>query len=174
MHETPGLEGCTGALGEGLSYANGMAFAALVQGLDYRVYCLLGDGELHEGQCWEAIRTAGEHCLSNLVAIVDNNGLKAMNETMCGHELPPMVDRWASFGWAATEIDGHDMAAICQALDWSDEQYEQPSVIVANTVKGKGVSFVENQAGFHNAPMDEAQIERALAELEAQLEAMEA
>jgi transketolase len=174
MHETPGLEGCTGALGEGLSYANGMAFAALVQGLDYTVYCLMGDGELHEGQCWEAMRTASQHCLSNLVVIVDNNGLKAMDRTMCGKELPPLIDRWTSFGWVATEIDGHDMAAICRALDWAGEQHDGPAVIIANTVKGKGVSFVENQAGFHNAPMEEDQLAAALAELEAKLAAMEA
>jgi len=173
MQETPGLEACTGALGEGLSYANGIAFAALVHGLDYKVYCLLGDGELQEGQCWEAMRTAAEHCLSNVVAIVDKNGLKAMDQTACGHPLPPLVQRWASFGWATTEIDGHDMAAICRALDWADEQYDQPAVIVANTVKGKGVSFVEGQAGFHNAPMGEDQLEAALAELEANLAAME-
>lgn len=174
MHETPGLEGCTGALGEGLSYANGMAFAALIQGLDYTVYCLMGDGELHEGQCWEAIRTASQYCLSNLVAIVDKNGLKAMDETMCGKELPPLIDRWTSFGWVATEIDGHDMAAICRALDWAKEQDEAPAVIIANTVKGKGISFVENQSGFHNAPMQQDQLEAALAELEAKLVAMEA
>jgi transketolase len=174
MHETPGLEGCTGALGEGLSYANGMAFAALIHELDYKVYCLLGDGELQEGQCWEAMRTAGQYCLTNLVAIVDKNGLKAMDETMCGHELPPLIDRWTSFGWTAVEIDGHDMTAICQALDWADEQYDQPAAIIANTVKGKGVSFVENQAGFHNAPMDDEQLAAALAELESKLAAMEA
>jgi transketolase len=174
MHETPGLEGCTGALGEGLSYANGMAFAALVKGLDYTVYCLLGDGELQEGQCWEAMRTAGQYCLSNLVAIVDKNGLKAMDETMCGKELPPLIDRWTSFGWVATEIDGHDIAAICRALDWATEQDDAPAVIIANTVKGKGVSFVENQAGFHNAPMEDDQLVAALAELEAKLAAMEA
>jgi transketolase len=174
MHETPGLEGCTGALGEGLSYANGMAFAGLVLGLSYNVFCLLGDGELQEGQCWEAMRTSGQHCLSNLVAIVDKNGLKAMDATMCGKELPPLLDRWTSFGWVGVEIDGHDMAAICQALDWAVEEVDQPAVIIANTVKGKGVSFVENQAGFHNAPMAEEQLQVALAELEAKLAAMEA
>jgi transketolase len=174
MHETPGLEGCTGALGEGLSFANGMAFAAMVRNLDYRVYCMLGDGELQEGQCWEAIRTAASYCLSNVTAIVDKNGLKAMDESACGHPLPPLAERFASFGWATTEIDGHDMAAICQALDWAVEQYEEPAVIVANTIKGKGVSFIEGQAGFHNAPVTEEQLAAALAELEANLAALEA
>jgi transketolase len=135
---------------------------------------MLGDGELQEGQCWEAIRTAAAYCLSNVTAIVDKNGLKAMDESACGHPLPPLADRFASFGWAATEIDGHDMAAICDALDWATEQYEQPAVIVANTVKGKGVSFIEGQAGFHNAPVTEEQLAAALAELEANRQALEA
>jgi transketolase len=174
MQETPGLEACTGALGEGLSYANGIAFAALVRELDYKVYCLLGDGELQEGQCWEAMMTAAEHCLSNVVAIVDKNGLKAMDETACGHPLPPLAQRWSSFGWTATEIDGHDMAAICQALDWASEQFDQPAVIVANTVKGKGISFVEGQAGFHNAAVTDEQLQAALTELEANVAGMEA
>jgi transketolase len=173
MQETPGLEGCTGALGEGLSYANGMALAGRVLGLSYNVYCLLGDGELQEGQVWEAAMTAAQHCLGSVVAIIDRNGLKAMDETECSKPLNPLSDRWASFGWAVTEIDGHDLSAICRALDWADEQREQPSMIIANTVKGKGVSFVEGQAGFHNAPMDEEQFERAVDELEAMLAQLE-
>jgi transketolase len=173
MQETPGLEGCTGALGEGLSYANGMALAGRVLGLSYNVYCLLGDGELQEGQVWEAAMTAAQHCLGSVVAIIDRNGLKAMDETECSKPLNPLSERWASFGWAVTEIDGHDLAAICRALDWADEQKEQPSMIIASTVKGKGVSFVEGQAGFHNAPMDEEQFERAIDELEAVLARLE-
>ena len=101
MHETPGLEGCTGALGEGLSYANGIALAARIRGLSYNVYCLLGDGELQEGQVWEAAMTAATRCLSNVVAIVDRNRLKAMDETRCAKLLDPLRERWASFGWAA-------------------------------------------------------------------------
>jgi transketolase len=166
MHLTPGLEGCTGALGEGLSYANGMALAARIRGLSYNVYCLLGDGELQEGQVWEAVMTAARHCLGNLVAIVDRNGLKAMDETKCGKLLDPLDERWISFGWAAREIDGHDMAAICDALDWAGEQTQQPAVIIANTVKGKGVSFIEGQPQFHNAPLDEEQFTCALGEVE--------
>jgi transketolase len=174
MHETPGLEGCTGALGEGLSYANGMAFASFIHKLDYQVYCMLGDGELHEGQCWEAVRTAASYCFSNVTAIVDKNGLKAMDESTCGHPLPPLAERFASFGWAATTIDGHDMAAICDALDWAVEQTDKPAVIVANTVKGKGVSFIEGQPGFHNAPVTTEQLEVALGELAANLQRLQA
>jgi transketolase len=166
MHLTPGLEGCTGALGEGLSYANGMALAARIRGLSYNVYCLLGDGELQEGQVWEAAMTSARHCLGNLVAIVDRNGLKAMDETKCGKLLDPLDERWTSFGWAAREIDGHDMAAICEALDWAGEQTQQPAVIIANTVKGKGVSFLEGQPQFHNAPLNGEQFTCALGEVE--------
>jgi transketolase len=173
MHETPGLEGCTGALGEGLSYANGMALAARIQGLSYNVYCLLGDGELHEGQIWEAAMTAAQHHLGNVVAIIDRNGLKAMDEVACAKCLDLLADRWTSFGWAVVEIDGHDMAAICNALDWADEQTQQPAMIIANTVKGKGIPFIEGNPGYHNAPMGSDDLERAIAELESALDAME-
>ncbi|MHB0875444.1 MAG: transketolase [Anaerolineae bacterium] len=165
MHLTPGIEACTGALGEGLSYANGLALAGRIQGRAYRVYCLLGDGELHEGQVWEAAMTSAKQCLSNVVAIVDRNGLKAMDETACGKELEPLAERWAGFGWATREIDGHDMKQICDALDWTDGQADRPSVIVAKTVKGCGVGFMAGQAGFHNAPIDEQQFVRAMCDL---------
>jgi len=169
MQETPGLEGCTGALGEGLSYANGMALAGRVLGLSYNVYCLLGDGELQEGQVWEAAMTSAKHRLGNMVAIIDRNGLKAMDETECSKILQPLPARWSSFGWATTEIDGHDMGGICSALDWADEQKQQPSVIIANTVKGKGVSFLEGRPQFHNAALVEDQFQQAVGELEAAL-----
>ena len=173
MQETPGLEGCTGALGEGLSYANGMALAGRLLGLPYNVYCLLGDGELQEGQIWEAAMTAAKHCLGDLVAIIDRNRLKAMDETDCSKLLDPLSERWTSFGWAVTEIDGHDIAAICDALDWSDAQSQQPAVIIANTIKGKGVSFLEGQPACHNACLDEDQCQRAISESEAALALVE-
>jgi transketolase len=166
MHYLPGIEACTGALGEGLSFANGVALAARVQKKSYRVYCLLGDGELHEGQVWEAAMTSVKQCLGNLVAIIDRNRLKAMDATECGKVLDPLAPRWASIGWAVKEVDGHDMAALCDALDWADGQLNQPSMIIANTVKGKGVSFMAGQAGFHNAPITEEQYRQAVAELE--------
>ena len=111
--------------------------------------------------------TAATHCLGNVVAIVDRNRLKAMDETRCAKVLDPLRERWASFGWAACEINGHDMAAICDALDWADKQMQQPTIIIANTVKGKGVSFLEGQPQFHNAPLNEEQFERALGEVKA-------
>jgi transketolase len=170
MQLTPGIEGCTGALGEGLSYANGMALAARLQGKSYRVYCLLGDGELHEGQVWEAAMTSVKHCLNNLVAIIDRNRLKAMDATECGKVLDPLALRWASFGWAVKEVDGHDMAALCDALDWADGKVDQPSMIIANTVKGKGVSFMAGQAALHNASITEEQYRQAVAELDLALQ----
>lgn len=169
MHYTPGIEGCTGSLGQGLSYANGMALAARITGRDYRVYCLIGDGELQEGQNWEAIMTSATECIHNITAIVDCNGLKAMDETKCGKVLDPLSQRWSAFGWAVKEIDGHNMAQICEALDWATTINHSPQVIIANTVKGKGVSFIENQAGFHNAPLTDEQAATAMAEIQATL-----
>ena len=170
MHETPGLEGCTGALGEGLSYANGIALAGRVLGQSYRVYCLIGDGELHEGQNWEAAMTASHYCLREMTALIDRNRLKAMDACDCGKCVDPLPLRWEAFGWAARELDGHDMGEICAALDWAEEQ-EQPAALIANTVKGKGVSFMEGQAGFHNSSLSEEQYRQALAELERALDA---
>jgi transketolase len=169
MHLCPGLEGCTGSLGQGLSFANGMALAGRIQGRDYRVYCLIGDGELHEGQIWEAAMTASKQRLGSLVAVIDWNGLKAMDETSRGKLMESMADRWAAFGWRVREIDGHDMAQICHALDWGDGSHTVPSLIIAHTVKGKGISFIEGKPQFHNAALTDEQIEQAMAELEAQL-----
>lgn len=169
MHLCPGLEGCTGSLGQGLSFANGMALAGRIQRRDYRVYCLIGDGELQEGQIWEAAMTASKQRLGSLVAVIDWNGLKAMDETSRGKLMEPMADRWAAFGWRVREIDGHDMAQICGALDWGDESDAVPSLIIAHTVKGKGISFIEGKPEFHNAALTNEQIEQAIAELEARL-----
>ena len=171
MHCTPGIEGCTGSLGHGLSYANGMALAARILHRDYRVYCIMGDGELQEGQPWEAAMTAATRHLSNVTAIVDNNRLKAMDETKSGKVLEPLSERWKSFGWAAREIDGHNMAEICDALDWATTISDAPQIIIAYTVKGKGISFMENQAAFHNAQISAEQLAQARAEVEARLAA---
>jgi len=169
MHLTPGIEGCTGALGEGLSYANGIALGGRLQGLHFRVYCLIGDGELHEGQVWEAAMTTARRRLTNIVAIIDRNRLKAMDASDGPKVLDPLAERWRSFGWAVREIDGHDMAAIMDALDWAEQQTDRPSLIIANTIKGKGVSFVEGQADFHNAAINPDQFARAMIELESNL-----
>lgn len=173
MQCTPGLEACTGSLGQGLSYADGLALAGRLQGRNYRVYCLLGDGELQEGQVWQAAMTASRHCLSNLTVIVDKNAFKAMDATACGKRVEPLVERFTTFGWAVREIDGHDIAKICRSLEWASALTEAPSAIIACTVKGKRASFMENQAGFHNAALTAAQYEQALAERAGRLRAME-
>jgi transketolase len=173
MHLTPGLEGCTGALGEGLSYANGMALAARVKGLSYRVFCLTGDGELHEGQIWEAAMTAPRKGLANVTVLIDRNRLKAMDAADSCKSIDPLALRWESFGWAVREIDGHNMREICDALDWACGQESRPSAIICNTVKGKGVSFLEGAAGFHNAPISDEQYAVAVQELEADLRQLE-
>ena len=163
MHLTPGIEGCTGSLGHGLSYANGMALAARVLGSDYRVYCLLGDGETQEGQVWEAAMAAAQHQLQNLTALIDRNRLKAMDATDTAKPMEPMAERWRSFGWRVREIDGHDMAAICEALDWARASDGPPSLIIAHTIKGRGISFIENDPAYHNAVLTEEQIVAARA-----------
>ncbi len=169
MQCTPGLEACTGSLGQGLSYANGLALALRLQGGDSHVYCLLGDGEIQEGQVWEAAGTSRKHCLCNLTAIIDQNGLQATGETGCGKLVEPPAPRFAAFGWAVREIDGHELRAICEALDWAAGVTVAPSMIVAHTVKGKGVSFIENQPLFHNGALTREQYQQALAELDGSL-----
>lgn len=165
MHCTPGLEGCTGALGEGLSFSNGLALAGRIRGLAYHVFCIMGDGELQEGQVWEAAMTTSRRGLNNVVAIIDRNQLKAMDEAERTKWMEPLCERWQTFGWEAREIDGHDLGQICDALDWATEPRAQPAMIIAHTIKGKGVSFLEGQAKYHNAMLSEEQLALALAEL---------
>jgi transketolase len=159
---TPGLEACTGSLGQGLSFANGIAMAARIRGLRIRVYCLLGDGELHEGQVWEAAMGTVAQRLDNLVAIVDRNGLKSQGLVDEAKPLEPLADKWRAFGWQAMTVDGHDLRQICNALDEAEMVEGRPVVIVANTVKGKGVPFMEGQFQFHNAPISEEQWQEAM------------
>lgn len=163
MHLTPGIEGCTGSLGHGLSYANGLALAARILGSDYRVYCLLGDGETQEGQVWEAAMSAAHHRLHHLTAIIDRNRLKAMDAADAAKPMEPMAERWYSFGWRVREIDGHNMAQICDALDWARTSDGPPSLIIAHTIKGKGIPFIENDPAYHNAVLTEKQIVEAQA-----------
>ncbi len=169
MQHTPGIEACTGMLGEGLSFSNGLALAGRVRGLEYHVYCLMGDGELHEGQVWEAAMTTARRGLTNVTAIIDRNHLKSQDDPECAKWLEPLCDRWQAFGWAVREIDGHNLQQICDALDWATEPREQPAMIIAQTIKGKGVSFFEGQAKYHNAQITEEQLAQALAELNLKL-----
>jgi transketolase len=159
---TPGLEACTGSLGQGLSFANGIALAARIRGLDIRVYCLLGDGELHEGQVWEAAMGSATHKLDNLCALVDRNHLKSQGEVDEAKNLKPLAAKWQAFGWHTIGIDGHDLRQVCDALDEAETVKGKPTVILAQTVKGKGVPFMEGQFQFHNAPISQEQWAEAM------------
>lgn len=157
----PGIEANTGSLGQGLSLGFGMALGLKVQKSDAKVYVLLGDGELDEGQVWEAAAASARFHMDNITAIVDMNGLKAstVTDTVLFNEL--CKDRWEGFGWEAIEIDGHDMKQIMDALDWSDSRNGKPHVILAHTIKGKGVDFAENNVSYHNTKLTKEQFERA-------------
>lgn len=154
--QTPGVEVCTGSLGQGLSMANGMALGLRLDGSTSRVYALLGDGELQEGQVWEAAMAAGHYKLDNLCALVDVNRLQIDGEVAKVMNVEPITDKFRAFGWNVIDIDGHDMGAIVAALGEAATAKGKPTVIVARTVKGKGVSFFENKASYHGvAPSDE-------------------
>uniref|UniRef100_A0A831UCA4 Transketolase n=1 Tax=Geobacter metallireducens TaxID=28232 RepID=A0A831UCA4_GEOME len=154
--QTPGVEVCTGSLGQGLSMANGMALGLRLDGSSSRVYALLGDGELQEGQVWEAAMAAGHYRLDNLCALVDVNRLQIDGEVAKVMAVEPVTDKFRAFGWNVIDIDGHDMGAILGALEQAAAAKGKPTAIVARTVKGKGVSFFENKASYHGvAPSDE-------------------
>ena len=161
---TPGVEVCTGSLGQGLSMANGMALALRLDGRESRVYALLGDGELQEGQVWEAAMAAAHYKIDNLCALVDANALQIDGEVAKVMNVAPIAAKFRAFGWHALEIDGHDMAAILAALDHAETVKGEPTVIVAKTVKGKGVSFFENKAAYHGVPPSDEELPRALPE----------
>ncbi|RNC69162.1 MAG: transketolase [Desulfuromonadales bacterium] len=159
---TPGVEVCTGSLGQGLSMANGMALALRLDGSASRVYALLGDGELQEGQVWEAAMAAGHYKLDNLCALVDVNRLQIDGEVAKVMDVEPVTDKFRAFGWNVIDIDGHDMAAIVATLDQAASVKGKPTVIVARTVKGKGVSFFENKASYHGVPPSDEELPKAL------------
>jgi len=161
MSKTPGIEANTGSLGQGLSMACGMAIAGRLDKRDYKVYCILGDGEIAEGQIWEASMTASYYKLDNLVAILDKNGVQAMGPIVERYDTNPHGEKWKAFGWEVMEIDGHDVKQIADALDKADEVKGRPVMIVANTVKGKGVPFAEGKAAFHHGMMTQEQYETA-------------
>ena len=156
MKGTPGVEMSTGSLGQGFSVACGMAMASKLDNAPWRVYALLGDGECQEGIIWEAAMSAAHYKLDNMVAFLDYNGLQIDGNTDDVMSLGSIVDKFKAFGWNVIEIDGHDFDQIFAALDMAKSTVGQPTMIVAKTIKGKGVSFMENQAGWHgNAPSDE-------------------
>ena len=161
----PGVEVSTGSLGHGLPIACGMALAGKRDGCGYRVFAMLSDGECDEGSTWEAILFAGHHKLDNLIAIVDYNKIQSLGSVKEVLDLDPLADKWRAFGWAVREIDGHDIAQIEQSLGAVPFEANRPSCIVAHTVKGKGVSFMENELLWHYRAPDEEELARALTEL---------
>ena len=168
MQHTPGLDMSSGSLGQGISAAVGMALAAKHWGDSYRVYTLLGDGECEEGQVWEAAMFAGNHDLDNLVAIVDHNGLQIDGSIDEVNSAMPLADKFRAFKWHVIELaDGNDMAQIAAAFAEAREVTGAPVAIIAETVKGKGVSFMENQVGWHGKAPNDEQFEQAMAELAA-------
>lgn len=168
LKSTPGIEANTGSLGQGLSIACGIAAGLRIDGRSSRVYCVVGDGEIAEGQIWEAAMAASAFKLDNLVAVLDRNGLQAMGVITQRFNTNPLTEKWRAFGWHVMEIDGHDMGEILHAFDEADRIKGQPKMIIARTVKGKGIPYAENKVEFHNGQLDEAQFENACALLSAE------
>lgn len=163
--KTPGIEAGTGSLGQGLSIGLGMALGLKQDKIDSKVYVLCGDGELAEGQIWEAAMAASSMKADNLVAIIDQNGLQAQGKVAERLDTNPLPEKWKAFGWKVMEIDGHDMDQIMDSLDAAGTEKGRPTVIIAHTVKGKGISFAEHVVGFHNGTLTEETYEQALREL---------
>jgi transketolase len=165
MQTTPGIEANTGSLGQGLSIACGMAAGLRIDNKKSKVYCIVGDGEIAEGQIWEAAMAASYYKLDNLVAILDKNCLQATGPITERYDTNPLVEKWKAFGWYVIEIDGHNIKEIIDALDNVDKIKGQPKMIIAHTVKGKGISFAEHVVAFHNGELTKEQFEKACKEL---------
>ena len=166
MNKVPGVDMTTGSLGQGLSVANGMAIAGKLNKKDYRVYCVLGDGEIEEGQIWEAAMASNKYKVDNLCVIVDNNNLQidgTIEEVMSSY---PIEEKFRSFGFQIININGHDIEEIIKAFDVAKNIKEKPTCIIAKTIKGKGISFMENQVGWHGKAPNEEQYIQAMKELE--------
>lgn len=173
MHHVKGVDMSTGSLGQGISAAVGMALAGKLDRKNYRVYTLLGDGEIEEGQVWEAAMSAAKFHLDNLCAIVDVNGLQIDGATADVMPSEPLDKKWEAFGWHVISCDGHDYQAIEAAFEQARAVKGQPTVLLARTVKGRGVSFMENNAGWHGKAPNAEQYEQAKAELSAQIAELE-
>jgi len=173
MNHVKGVDMSTGSLGQGLSAAVGMALASKMDGKTNRVYALMGDGEIAEGQIWEAAMSAAKYELDNLCGIVDVNGLQIDGATKDVMPSEPLDKKWEAFGWNVIKADGHDFESLEKAFDEAAACKGKPSVILAKTIKGKGVSFMENNAGWHGKAPNAEQFEQAKAELEAVIKEME-
>lgn len=165
MAKTNGVDASTGSLGQGLSIANGMALYAVRNQLDFRVYCLCGDGEIQEGQIWEAAMTSAHYKLNNLVLFVDANGYQIDGKVSDVMNVASIAEKFKAFNWQVFEIDGHDIDALVNQLHCLKEKQEKPVCIVLKTIKGKGVSFMENQAAWHGGAPNREQYEQACREL---------
>lgn len=165
MNYVPGIDMSTGSLGQGISTAVGMAIAGKLDNKDYRVYTLLGDGELEEGQVWEASMSAAHYKLNNLTAFIDYNGLQI--DGNCENVMSPMPidEKFKAFGWNVINIDGHDFEQIFDAIEKAKAETNKPTAVVCKTIKGKGVSFMENEAGWHGSAPNREQCEQALEEI---------
>lgn len=166
MNKVPGVDMTTGSLGQGLSIANGMALSSKLNKDGFRVYCLLGDGEIEEGEIWEAAMTSAHYKLDNLCVIVDNNNLQIDGEIGKVMSPYPIDEKFASFGFEVFTIDGHNFKDILEAFNKAKSIKGKPTAIIAKTIKGKGVSFMENEAGWHGKAPNDEEYERALKELE--------
>lgn len=164
--KVPGVEFCTGSLGHGLSVANGVALGAKMLGKSQKVFCLMGDGEIQEGSVWEAAMTASHHKIDNVCAIVDYNKVQENGPTNDIKNLEPLADKWRSFGWHTVEVIGHNFKSILEALNQFGTIKDKPFAIIAHTIKGKGISFMEGSAKWHGKAPNADQLKEALAELE--------
>ncbi|HCO62290.1 MAG TPA: transketolase [Clostridiales bacterium] len=173
MHHVKGVDMSTGSLGQGISAAVGLALAGKLDKAGYRVYTLLGDGELAEGQVWEAAMSAAKYHLDNLCAVVDVNGLQIDGKTSDVMPTEPLDKKFEAFNWHVIHVDGHDLTALEEAYTQAAAHKGQPTVILARTVKGKGVSFMENNAGWHGKAPNAEQYEQARAELSAHIAKLE-
>ncbi|GAA4860086.1 transketolase [Paenibacillus vulneris] len=171
-NKVPGIEMNTGALGHGLAISVGMALAAKRDGRAYRVFCLMGDGEQAEGSVWEAAMAGAHYRLDNLVGIVDRNRLQISGSTEEVMGLDPLDEKWVAFGWNVVSLDGNHMGELVEALEAAPSAAGKPTLILANTVKGKGVSFAENVPYWHHHVPNDEELEKALAELTAQLDSL--
>jgi transketolase len=165
MKTTPGVEANTGSLGQGLSMACGMAAGLRLSQKVSRVYCIIGDGEIAEGQIWEAAMTASYYRLDNLVVFLDKNALQATGPIAERYNTNPLIEKWKAFGWHVADVDGHNIKEIIHVLDQADKVTGKPKIIIARTVKGKGIPFAENVAAFHNGELTKEQFDLACSEL---------
>ena len=165
MNKVPGVDMTSGSLGQGLSVANGMALAAKLDNLDYKVYVMMGDGEIEEGQIWEAAMTSSFYKLNNVIGFVDHNKLQIDGKIDEVMSPEPIKDKFIAFGWNVIEIDGHDFDEIQNAIEEAKKSIDKPTLILANTIKGKGISYMENQVGWHGKAPSEEEYNTAKREL---------